>query len=250
MTGMDSRIARRRAQVREQRMRRRRRRTLIAVLVALLIAGAVALERSPLMALAEVEVGGVERVTADAVREAAALTLGTSTLRLDLRAAEQRVEELAWVDTARIRRRDPLTVLITVRERRPAMNLRTPVGSALVDEDGVVLERGSDAALPVLSLPAGRLPSAGERIDEDAAAANALAVYRGLPGPLRTEVARVEGLQRDEAELVLRSGTTVRFGRADRVDEKARALGALLAQLADPVRVIDVRAPSNPVVVP
>lgn len=231
-------------------MRRRRRRTLIAALVGLLLAGAVALERSPLMALAEVEVNGAERVAADAVREAAALPLGTSTLRLDLRSAERRVEELAWVDTARIRRRDPLTVLITVRERRPAMTLRVPGGSALVDAEGVVLERGSDGALPVLSLPAGRLPGAGERIGEDATAANALAVYRRLPGPLRTEVVRVEGLERDDVELVLRTGTTVRFGRAHRVDEKARAIGALLAQLPDPVRTIDVRAPSNPVVIP
>lgn len=250
MTGMDSRIARRRAEVRQQRMRRRRRRTVIAVFIGLLIAGAIALERSPLMALAEVEVSGARHVPADTVRDVAALPLGTSTLRLDLGAAERRIEGLAWVESVDIRRRDPLTVHIAVRERRPALTLRTPGGSALIDGEGILLERGSDDALPVLSLPNGRLPEQGERIDEDPAAANGLAVYRGLPGPLRPEVARIEARAADEADLILRSGTTVRFGRADRVDEKARALGALLGELQDPVATIDVRAPSNPVVVP
>ncbi len=247
---MDTRIARRRAEVRRQRMRRRRRKTVIAVLVGLLVAAGVALERSPLMALAEVEVAGTERLAPEAVREAAALPLGTSTLRLDLASAEGRVEDLAWVRTADIRRRDPLTVLISVRERRPGMTVTTPGGSALIDEDGVVLERGAGDGLPVLSLARGRIPPPGERVGEDPTAANALRIYRGLPGPLRTEVARVEGRQPDQAELVLRDGTIVRFGRADRIDEKARALGALLAEVEGPVTAIDVRAPSNPVVIP
>lgn len=246
---MDSRIARRRAQVRRQRMRRRRRRTVIAVLVGLLIAGAMAIERSALVALAEVEVAGTRRITAETVREAAALPLGTSTLRLDLGTAERRVEALAWVEDADIRRRDPLTVSITVRERRPAMTLTTPGGTALIDAEGVVLDRGKDDGLPVLALAAGRPPEPGERVTERPAADNALRVYRGLPGPLRAEVNRVDAREPDEAELVLRSGTVVRFGRADRVDEKARALGALLADVQD-ARTIDVRAPSNPVVIP
>lgn len=247
---MDSRIARRRAEVRRQRMRRRRRKTVIVVLVGLVVAGAVALERSPLMALAEVQVAGAERVTPQVVREAAALPLGTSTLRLDLESAERRVEDLAWVETADIRRRDPLTVLIGVRERRPAMTVTTPGGSALIDDGGSVLERGTGDGLPVLSLTRGRVPPPGERVTDDPTAANALRVYRGLPGPLRTEVVRVEGHQPDQADLVLRGGTVVRFGRADRIDEKARALGALLAQVEGPVTAIDVRAPSNPVVIP
>jgi hypothetical protein len=42
----------------------------------------------------------------------------------------------------------------------------------------------------------------------------------------------------------------VRFGRAERVDEKVRALGAILGDVGDsPVTVIDVRAPSAPVVI-
>lgn len=232
-------------------MRRRRRRTLIAVLVGLLIAGGVALERSSLMALAEVEVSGNQRVGADEVREAAALPLGTSTLRLDLRSAARRVEELAWIQSADIRRRDPLTVVITVRERRPAMTLEVRNGGrALLDAAGVVLGRGADDALPVLSVPGGRVPQAGTRVGEDPATDNALRVYRGLPGPLRTDVVRVEAHAAHHAELVLRSGTTVRFGRAERIDEKARALGALLAEVGGSVATIDVRAPSNPVVIP
>ena len=55
----------------------------------------------------------------------------------------------------------------------------------------------------------------------------------------------------DQLRLKLRTGTVVVFGRADQVDEKARALGAVLEDLGDTaVAEIDVRAPSRPVVVP
>lgn len=250
MTGMDSRIAKRRAQVRQARMRRRRRRTLIGVLIALLVAAGVAIERSPLVELAEIEVAGAERLTIDEVRAAAALPLGTSTLRLDLAAADRRVEELPWVRSADIRRRDPLTVRITIQERRPVMTVTAGGRSVLVDADGTVPGHGNDDRLPVLALSGGHLPQPGESLRDRPAAWNALAVYTGLPGPLRPQIARVEATGADEAELVLRSGTRVRFGRADRLDEKARTLGALLGELETPAQTIDVRAPSNPVVVP
>lgn len=250
MTGMDSRIAQRRAQVRRARMRRRRRRTVFAVLVALLVAGALAIERSPLVELAEVEVVGVERLSEDDVRLAAALPLGTSTLRLDLAAADRRVEELPWVRSADIRRRDPLTVRISIEERRPVMTVAAAGRRVLVDADGMVMGEGGAESLPVLALATGPIPRPGDELTRHPAAWNALAVYTGLPGPLRPQVQRVDAVGPDEAELVLRSGTRVRFGRADRLDEKARTLGALLDELDVPARTIDVRAPSNPVIVP
>lgn len=212
------------------------------------LAALVALERSSLVALQDVHVTGVARLDPQAVIEAAALPLGTSTLRLDLGAAEQRVEALPLVGTADLRRLDPLTVQIEVHERIPVAVVEVGRTRLLVDEDGVILARGT-ADLPTIALGEHTPPSPGDSVDADPALRNAHRVLVGLPGPLRTRVARFEAAGPEELDLVLDDGRRVRFGRADRIDEKARALGAVLEELGDTrVGVIDVRAPSTPVV--
>lgn len=247
---VDERIAARRAEVREDRRRRRLRRTvLVASLLVLLVVG-VLVERSSLVALAEVRVAGTERLDAATVREAADLELGTSTLRLPLDDARARVEALPLVASADVRRLDPLTVLVEVTERVPSVVVRRGGQRVLADDEGVVVERGGASGLPVIRLTSGALPDPGETLDASPAAANAHRALTALPGPVRSLVETYQARGADELDLRLHDGTRVRFGRADRVPEKARALGAVLADLdGRQVAVIDVRAPERPVVV-
>lgn len=247
---IDERIAERRAQVRDQDRRRRLRRTIVLVVLVLLVVTLVLVERSALVALEEVEVVGTQRLQADDVRDAAGLELGTSTVRLRLRAASERVEALPLVRTATARRIDPLTVRIEVQEREPALNARGEDHARLVDRDGVVLMDGELEELPTIDLPAEPPPPGGTVVD-DPALGNAHRAWRGLSGPLRSEVVSYRAAGPDELSLLLRSGVEVRFGRAERIEEKVRALGAVLDDLdGTPVEVIDVRAPSAPVVIP
>lgn len=223
---------------------------LVGTLLALVIVG-VLVERSSLVALAEVQVAGTERLDAREVRRAADLELGTSTLRLPLETAEQRVERLPLVASAQVRRLDPLTVVIEVEEREPAAVVRRGQDAVLVDDDGVVVATGAEPGLPVIRLTTGQLPEPGQHIGSTPAAANAHAALSQLPGPVRSLVARYVAKGPDELELELVSGAMVRFGRADRVAEKARALGAVIEDLEGrTVATIDVRAPSRPVVLP
>lgn len=247
---IDERIAQRRREVREQRRRHRLRRTVTAVVLLVLAVAFVVVERSDLVALEEVEVTGTERLDADEVIAAADLPLGTSTLRLRLDAAEARVEALPLVRDATARRLDPLTVRIEVTERVPALNV-TGVGErVMVDRDGVVVEAGRLDDLPEIVVGTAP-PPPGERVDDLPALANAHRAWRGLSGPLRTEVVRYLADGPDELDLELASGVRVHFGRAERVDEKVRALGAVLEDLdGTPVASIDVRAPSTPVITP
>lgn len=244
---MDERIAERRREVREVQRRRRLRRTVFVVSAVVLLGVAALIERSSLVALDEVEVTGTVRLSPDTVRAAAALPLGTSTLRLDLGAAEERVTALPLVLTADARRVDPLTVLIEVEERQPAYVARDGGDAVIVDRDGVAIAAGSEEPLPVVEV--GRLPEVGATVAAVPALANAHAAFIELSGPLRTDVVRYVATDRDDVDLILRNGTRVRFGRADRVDEKVRALGAVLEDIGDTaVSVIDVRAPLTPVV--
>lgn len=246
---VDERIAERRAEIRAQRRRVRLRRTVSVVVGLGLLVGVLAVERSALVALEEVTVSGTERLDAEAVRDAADLPLGTSILRLRLDAAAARVEQLALVRDADARRVDPLTVAISVEERRPALAVRGGGERRMIDRDGVLLPDEERGQLPLVVLD-DPPPAVGGEVADDPALDNAFRAWRGLSGPIRSEVVRYAAAGEDELELVLDTGVTVRFGRASRVDEKVRALGAVLADVGDtPIEAVDVRAPDAPVVV-
>ncbi len=247
---IDERIAERRREVREQRRRARLRRTKVVVAGLLLVVALVALESSPLVGLEEVEVVGTEQLESGEVRDAADLALGTSTLRLSLDEAERRVEdELPLVRSATAQRTDPLTVRIEVTERQAALTVRGGGREVLVDRTGAVIAEGSRPGLPTVEL-ASEPPAPGADVEGTPALANAHAAWRGLSGPLRAATVSYRARGEDELTLELEEGTRVRFGPADRLDEKVRALGAVLEDAADAdVTEIDVRAPSAPVVV-
>ena len=246
---IDDRIAERRAEVRDERRRARLRRTLVAVVLIGLVVLLLAVERSALVALEEVAVTGTDRLAAADVREAADLELGTSILRLRLGEARERVERLPLVRTAEARRVDPLTVVITVTEREPALAVTDGQHHRVIDRDGVVLLDEEHEQLPVIEVT-DEPPAVGASVEEHTALANAHRAWRGLSGPIRGEVVRYEASSADALELELANGVRVRFGRAHRVDETVRALGAVLADVGDaPVEAIDVRAPGAPVVV-
>ncbi|MDQ4131000.1 MAG: FtsQ-type POTRA domain-containing protein, partial [Actinomycetota bacterium] len=245
---MDSRIEQRRIEARRERAISRRRVAVCLASVLALFGVAAWLEQSPLLALSEVEVVGTRRLSPDEVREAAALGLGTSTLRLRLGHARERVEALPLVRSAAVRRADPLRVRITVVERRPILVLAAAGGEVLVDAEGIVVAPGGQAGLPVITTSAPEPLPPGASVSELPEAWNAFAVATSLPGPLRADVLRYEGRGRNDVVLVLGSGLRARFGRAEDVGEKSRALGALLSELeaSAPGASVDVRVPSNP----
>jgi cell division protein FtsQ len=246
---METKIAERRAEVRRERMGRRRRRALAVLLVGLIGAGMLAIARSSLVALAEVEVVGADRVEIESIVEAAALPIGSSTLRLRLGPAQERVEAIPEIRSAHARRIDPLSVRIEVIERQPAIAVVSRRSRVLIDIDGIVLGEGRVDSLPTIVVSVG-LPEPGQPITDAPSAGAAFQVYRGLPGPLRSEVVRYE-VSGDDIVLVLDGGAEVRFGRPSRIAEKARVLGALIEDL-EPGEGwrIDVRAPNAPVVAP
>lgn len=247
---MDRRIAQRRRTVREERRRARLRRTLIAAGALTLMAALVALEQSRFVALERVEVTGVDRLTVEDVLVAADLERGTSTARLGLRAARERVVALPLVRDATVGRASPSVVRIVVEERSPVLVVRGGGVQRLVDREGVVLADGVAPGVAEVRTSVAP-PAVGEVVDPTSVLGDALLVWRGLSGPVRAQLVRIDAVAADDLTLVLESGTRVRLGRAERLDEKVRALGAIAEDLGDVVvRVIDVRSPTAPVVVP
>jgi cell division septal protein FtsQ len=246
---IDERIAQRRAGVRDADRRRRLRRTVRIAAVLVVLATLVGLERSSLVALEEVTVLGLDRLDAATVLDVAALPIGSSVARARLGAVEDRIERLPLVRSVTARRTGPRQVRIEVIERLPVLVVEGNGAERLVDRDGVVIAEGRLEGLPVVVLRTAP-PGVGAVVSASPTLANAHLAWRGLSGPLRATVERYLADGPDDLTLVLRSGIEVRFGRAERVDEKVRALGAVLADIGDtPVGVIDVRAPGAPVIV-
>jgi cell division protein FtsQ len=248
---IDDRIAERRREVRRERQLARRRRTVTVMVIGVVLLVLVVIERSPLVGLESIEVVGVQRLTEDEVLDAADLELGTSTLRLRLGRVEDRVAALPLAREVSARRLDPLRVRIEVVEREPVLVARGGgVGPVLVDRSGWVIDEGEVEGLPTVALrdvP----PAVGERGPEAGPLDEAVTTWHGLSGPLRAEVVAYREAAPGDLELELRSGVTVRFGRAERIDEKVRALGAVLEDVGETsITAVDVRAPARPVVVP
>ena len=194
---------------------------------------------------------GGEHTDAAAVAVTSGVGRGAAMVGLDTGAVARRVEALPWVRTARVERRWPGTIRITITERTPAATL--PVDdthTALVDATGRVLsvvDMQADAGtslppgLPTLAGVRGR-PDAGDKLGAGARDALAVAHAAGeaLPGTI-TEVST-------DLDATLISGGRVRFGTADDLDDKIVAVETMLVDVDIAcLDMLDVRVPGSPV---
>ncbi len=240
------------------------RRTALAVLLMAAVVGAATwvVFHSPVLGVRQVEIIGNTVVSAQTLRAAAAVRAGTPLATVDVDEVGSRVRAVTEVESARVEREWPGTLLITVVERTPvavvpvaepaahgtAADERPADGSAangsatnearasevyaIVDRFGVILDRVAVAPprFPVLRV---QRPDPG-----DPALRAALAVLEALPDDLRVNEVRVPSVR--SITLKLADGRTVLWGDAGRAAEKGRALAAALAE---PGTFYDVTSP-------
>ena len=212
---------------------RPRRRVLLAVLL-LALAGLLGwlVWWSPVLAVREVRVLGTAQVSADQVRQAAGVQLGTPLARVSASEVAARVEAIGAVQGAEVRYGWPNTLVVVVTERTPVATVMIGGERLLVDGTGVSYALDGP-------LPAG-LPAVQGAVGARAAAAGVLSA---LPQDLAAHVRWVRATSVDDVVLGLRSGTRVRWGADSDGARKAAVLAALLPQRP---RQIDVSAPDLP----
>lgn len=226
--------------------RRRRRGSLarwrwvvVAVLVLALAAGGTWLVAfSSVLAVDEVEVVGTSVLTDEQVLSVARVPEGRPLARVDLDAVQRRVEAMSAVSAARVTRAWPRGILIDVDERTAIAVVAQGDSYRGLDAEGVAFR---EYEAPPEDLPLVELgdQTGGEAVREAARVVGAM--------PART-AARVASLQVetvDEILLRLRDGGTVVWGSAERSEEKAEVLDALLALDLD-VTEYDVSVPGRP----
>lgn len=216
---------------------------LAGLVVAVLGAGTWAVLWSDWLDVERVRVQGTRYLDEPQVLTAAAVPAGTPLARLDLAAAEARVEVLPAVASASVTRDWPDGVEVVVREREPVAVLADDGQLQGLDGEGVLFRTypSQPARLPLVRAT-DLAPELGADGRADALREVAQ-VVASLPGSLARQVGHVEVSSLDAIALALRDGTTVRWGSASDSAQKADVLQALLDVDA---QTYDVSVPGLP----
>ena len=100
--------------------------------------------RSPrvmLVDLERIEVNGAQRAPVALIREKFAADRGVSVMRVPLAARRTAIEEIPWVERAQVSRVWPDRIRVEITERTPVAFLRMNTELALIDGEGVILDR-------------------------------------------------------------------------------------------------------------
>lgn len=230
--------------------------------MALLSYGVV---RSPLLAVDQVTVIGLDDAQAQVVAAAVSVAPGTNVMDVDLDRVEADAERLPWVSTATAQRRLPSAVQIRVATRTAVAVAVMEDRRWLLDAEGGVLEEviGPDAVAttrPVAELPEVTVlqePVVGRAVAEPSVRA-AAAVAADMPRALDEWIVGYATTGGGEVDATLRITTddgpaelVARLGRPEGIAAKAATLAALLDETVGRgmrPTVLDVRIPDRPVV--
>lgn len=164
------------------------------------------------------------------VRAKAAINTGDPIALVDADTAAREVATLPWIQSVEVRRGWPNEIVIAVEMRVPVAKVSVGEIDLAVDSLGITFESVETQGLP--------------RIDaEGDALVAAVEVLVALPENLSSKVLRISADSRDNVELELKSGSTVRWGSSEEAEFKAQVLEALLTRRAE---IYDVSAPELP----
>ena len=178
--------------------------------------------------------GSFQRVTPGQIEKAVAPYSHAGFMSADLDGIQRAIEALPWVEHARIQRRWPNSLHVTVIEQTAAARWGE---SGLLNTRGELFVKSAThvpAELPHLSGPDGTESQVAQR-------------YLALQGRMLEAGMRIAALRLDERgawEMDLDSGVTVRFGRRDveqRIDRFIRTAAQVISHRLSEVAYIDMR---------
>jgi cell division protein FtsQ len=178
--------------------------------------------------------GSFQRVTPGQIEKAVAPYSQAGFMSADLDGIQRAVEALPWVEHARIQRRWPNSLHVTVIEQTAAARWGE---SGLLNTRGELFVKSAThvpAELPHLSGPDGTESQVAQR-------------YLALQGRMLEAGMRIAALRLDERgawEVDLDSGVTVRLGRRDveeRIDRFIHTASQVIAHRLNEIAYIDMR---------
>jgi cell division protein FtsQ len=225
-----------------------------AVVVSCLLGWGVT--RSPLLAVDRVRLSGANHTAVADVVRVVGLAHHRQMVDLDDGVMARAVAALPWVDTARVVRRWPTTVVVTVTERYPVAIVGDTAGWATVDRRGRVL--AVTAARPAGLLEARALTAGGSTTPAppaagapgttvDGAFLTDLTVAVQLGGYLSSRVTAVAVTDDGQLQLALSGGATALLGPPADLVAKLTAVATVVSKVKVGQGTLDVRVPNAPV---
>lgn len=225
---------------RSRRLRRLRAIGIGVLALALLVGAGWLVGFSSVFTVTQVTVKGNSLVSADTIKSAAAVPMGTALVFTDPGPIAGRVAELPEVKTVTVSRSWPNGIQIEVEERTPAYAIVTSAGDYwLVDDAGIAYHT-------VMTKPKELLQVHTTTLDIPVLR-DVGVVVKALPDQLRQRVTAVHVLSGDNIVLSLTGRAQVVWGSAQDSELKGQVAQALLRVKA---KVYDVSSPSNPVTRP
>ena len=242
---------------------------IIAAVLAVLAIGAAVVYNSSLFTIQNVRVTGVEHLTSEEMSALAAVPSGTTLLRVDAGAIEDRLKQDAWVQDVQVNRVFPDTLELAVTERQIAAVVEVPTSDAkatqawaiasdhmwlmpIPDQNSEAGKRTSpkvyeDAAkvLHITDVPYGTRPEVGAYCS-DANVNNALAIVDGMTTELAGQVKKVAATETESTTLTLESGVEIVFGTAENIRDKERVCLEIMKEHPDGLAYINVRVVDRP----
>ncbi|MGQ4384197.1 cell division protein FtsQ/DivIB [Streptomyces sp. SAS_270] len=227
-----------------------RPRTLIVVLVAVVLLGAGAtwlLYGSKWLRVEHVSVSGARVLTAQQVREAADVPVGSPLISVDTDAIEQRLRrKLPRIDSVDVVRSWPHGIGLKVTERTPVLVVEKGAKFVEVDAKGVRFATVSEAPKGVPTLELTVSGSAGlRRFPVGRLVREAVGVAADIPAAVARDTRVVKVRSYDAISLELKGGRTVAWGSGEKGGLKGRTLTALM-KAAPGARHFDVSVPTAP----
>jgi cell division protein FtsQ len=196
----------------------------VVAAVAIVAGLAWALLGSSLLVVRSIQVTGIHLVSRAQVLRAAEVQLGTPLIRVDTAAVARRVQQITQVQSARVVRDWPDTLVIAVRERTPALAVARGGRFELIDRFGVVVRQVTrrPRRMPLLVV------APGSALRGSPAVRAAATVLAELPPSVRRTVRTVTAPSAGAVTLGLRGRITVVWGGAGRGAAKAAELRILM----------------------
>lgn len=242
---------------------------LVVVLALLVVLAGMALSRTSLFGINEVEVTGVSHLTAAEVTELASVPSNSTLLRLDTAQVQQRLEANPWIESAQVNRKFPSTVELAITERTIAAVVEVPVTSEesieewAISSDGIWLmsipKQGTEEAasvsahvyedaehaLRIVDVPYGTNPAVGADCDAEGVK-NALEIVDALSLDLADLIETISASDVANTTLNLSSGMQIAFGSAEGARDKERVCLQLMSEYPSQIAYINVRVVEHP----
>jgi cell division protein FtsQ len=239
----------RREKIKQIRRKRQLRLAVVFLLTVLVLWVLIWLYQSDLFRVKKVEIAGNHRLSDSQIEKICAINPGASLIRLPLREIENRLLKNPWIESVEISRSFPNTLRIQLTERKAIAVIPVQDGGAIVDREGLVLEKRLNfdkANLPIIKDLDARRVNVGQKI-RSKSFSNAISCLSHLDDKLRSSLSIVSAPTVDKLSLYTNKGVEILYGKAENFAKKNYIIRKILAK-DDKVKFIDVRVVSNPVI--